>query len=406
VSDHTTSFTTRASNTVPRSAQSLFRILAGLHHGRLDIVGPARQCFSFPGSLPGPEALLYLEDWGVCDGILRSGDLGLAEAFIGGRWHTPDLAAVLALAALNHDVLTRAVHGRWWGLLAYRLTHLLRANTRRGSRRNVHAHYDLGNAFYASWLDATMTYSSALFDGEQSRTLEEAQFAKYERILSRLAPRPGSSILELGCGWGGFAEYAARTRGCSVYGITLSERQLQYAQQRVERAGLGAKVRLARCDYRDVTGTFDHIVSIEMYEAVGERYWPKYFGGIRERLAPGGRALLQMIVIADELFARYRRQTDFIQQYIFPGGMLASPGAMREQAAQAGLHVAEVFAFGRDYAETLKRWRQRFNQSRNLFAGERFDARFERLWNFYLAYCEAGFRAGTTDVLHVEMTHA
>jgi cyclopropane-fatty-acyl-phospholipid synthase len=406
MTDHSTSFTTRTPTAVPRSAQTLFGVLAGLHHGRLDIVGPARQRFSFPASLPGPEAVLYLEDWDVCDDILRAGDIGLAEAFIAGRWHTPDLAAVLALAALNHAALTRAVYGRWWGLLVYRLTHLLRANTRRGSRRNIHAHYDLGNEFYASWLDATMTYSSALFDGEQSRTLEEAQLAKYERILSRLAPRPGSRILEVGCGWGGFAEYAARTRGCSVHGITLSERQFSYAQQRIERAGLGAKVRFARCDYRDVTGTFDHIVSIEMYEAVGERFWPKYFSSIRERLAPGGRALLQMIVIADELFARYRRQTDFIQQHIFPGGMLASPLAMRAVAAQAGLRVGEVFAFGLDYAETLKRWRQRFNHGRNLFAGERFDARFERLWNFYLAYCEAGFRAGTTDVLQVEMINA
>jgi len=406
MTDHTSDFTARAQAPAPRAAQVLFGVLSGLQHGRLEIVGPGRQSFTFPGSLPGPEASMYLEDWDVCDAILRSGDIGMAESFLAGRWHTPDLAALLTLAASNREALSRAVHGRWWGLLAYRLTHLLRANTRRGSRRNIHAHYDLGNDFYAAWLDRTMTYSSALFEGDEARTLEEAQLAKYERILQRLRPAAGARILEIGCGWGGFAEYAARTRGCSVHGITLSERQLHYARQRIERAGLTDKVGIERIDYRDVSGSYDHVVSIEMYEAVGERFWPAYFSCIRERLAPGGSALLQMIVIADELFARYRRQTDFIQQYVFPGGMLASPAVVREQAARAGLAVREQFAFGRDYAETLRQWRRRFNAGRNLIASERFDARFERLWNFYLAYCEAGFRAGSTDVLHVEMTHA
>ena len=406
MTDHTTSIATRSISAVPRSAQTLFGILAGMYRGRLEIVGPGRQRFSFPGSLPGPEAAVYLEGWETCDDILRSGDIGLAESFLDGRWHTPDLVALLELAAANREELAHAVHGRWWSMLTYRLTHLSRANTRRGSRRNIHAHYDLGNEFYAAWLDRTMTYSSALFEGEEARTLEEAQCAKYERVLSRLQPAPGARILEIGCGWGGFAEYAARTRGCSVHGLTLSERQLTFARQRIERAGLADKVGIARRDYRDATGTFDYVVSIEMYEAVGERFWPKYFRSIRDRLAPGGKALLQMIVIADELFARYRRQTDFIQQYIFPGGMLASPRIVRDQAARAGLRLGEEFTFGADYAETLRRWRQRFNASSNLIGGEHFDARFARLWNFYLAYCEAGFRAGSTDVLQVEMTHA
>ena len=406
MSDHITSLVPRGLAAVPRSAQLLFSVLSGVRHGRLELVGPGRQSFTFPGTLPGPEASIYLEDWEVCGDILRYGDIGLAEAFLQGRWHTPDLAGLLALAALNREAMTAAMHGRWWGILGYRLTHLLRANTRRGSRRNIHAHYDLGNEFYAAWLDATMTYSAALFEGDDERTLEQAQLAKYERILQRLRPAPGARILEIGCGWGGFAEYAARTRGCEVHGITLSERQLAYARRRVERAGLADKVSIERCDYRDVNGSFDHVVSIEMYEAVGERFWPTYFQRIRQCLAPGGTALLQMIVIADALFARYRRQTDFIQQYIFPGGMLASPRVLHAQVERAGLRVRDEFSFGRDYAETLRRWRRQFNAGRNLIDGERFDARFGRLWNFYLAYCEAGFLAGSTDVLQLELSHA
>ncbi len=396
----------RSAGRIPRAARLLFSILSRLRYGRLEIVAPGGQIFSFPGALPGADASLKLQDWGVCGEILSSGDIGFAEAYLQGRWVTSDLVALLTLAASNHAALEDVAYGGWWGKLFYRLRHLLRANTRAGSRRNIHAHYDLGNAFYQRWLDDTMTYSSALFAGERHRTLEEAQLAKYERILSLINPAADSRILEIGCGWGGFAEYAARTRGCAVHGITISRRQLEYARGRVERAGLRDRVQVDYRDYRDVRGRFDHVVSIEMYEAVGQRFWPAYFRTLHDRLEPGGRAVVQAITIADERFERYRRGTDFIQQYIFPGGMLASPTVFQQQAQRAGLAVQSVYGFGQDYAETLRRWTQRFNQCWSETRSSGFDARFKRLWNFYLSYCEAGFRAGSTDVLQVEMSHA
>jgi cyclopropane-fatty-acyl-phospholipid synthase len=407
MTERTASLPLDGAASLPRAARLLLSMLVRLRYGRLEVVGPGGQRLAFPGAQPGPAATLILNAWDVCEDILRSGDIGFAEAYLQGRWDTPDLASLLTLAACNHAALEEAVYGRWWGKLLYRLRHLLRANTRGGSRRNIHAHYDLGNGFYRRWLDETMTYSSALFDRQLDRSLAQAQLAKYERILTVLDPAPGSHILEIGCGWGGFAEYAARTRGCRVHGITISRRQLEYARERIERAGLSERVALKFCDYRDVRGRFDHVVSIEMYEAVGERFWPVYFRTIRDRLTPGGKALVQAITIADVRFERYRRGTDFIQQYIFPGGMLASPTVLQAQARRAGLAVRSVHNFGPDYAETLQRWTQRFNQAwSELRTHGGFDARFKRLWNFYLAYCEAGFRAGSTDVLQVEMSHA
>jgi len=406
MSARTLPFELRAAERMPRAARVLFSVLSRLQHGRLEIVGPGGQRFCFPGGLPGPDARLELRDWEVCSRILLAGDIGFAEAYLDGRWVTPDLTALLTLAAVNRRVLEGAVHGRWWGGLLYRLRHLLRANTRAGSRRNIQAHYDLGNRFYQGWLDPSMTYSAALFAGDHSRSLEQAQFAKYERILARLDARPGERILEIGCGWGGFAEYAARTRGCRVHGITVSSAQLEFAQQRILLAGLAQHVSLSLCDYRDARGRFDHVVSIEMVEAVGLRYWPVYFNTLAQRLAPGGKAILQAIVIDEDLFERYRRGTDFIQQYVFPGGMLASPAVLERHALSAGLRVRDRYAFGADYAETLQRWSHAFDQAWPRLEGGARDARFKRLWNFYLAYCEAGFRAGTTDVLHLEMTHA
>jgi cyclopropane-fatty-acyl-phospholipid synthase len=390
----------------PRAARLLFALLRNLAHGRLDVVSPAGERLEFVGAQSGPEARLQLQDWDVCAQIVRSGDIGFAECWMEGRWNTPDLAALLTLAAINHAALEQAVYGRWWGRVADVLRQLARTNTRWQAKRNIHAHYDLGNEFYARWLDRSMTYSSALFEGDLTRSLEQAQVSKYERILQRLDPRPGETILEIGCGWGGFAEHAARTRGCRVHGVTISRRQLEYAAARLERAGLAGRVRLTFTDYRDLAGQYDHIVSIEMIEAVGERYWPRYFQTLAQRLRPGGRAVIQAITIDDALFARYRRGTDFIRRYIFPGGMLASPSVLRAQAQRAGLAVTDAYAFGPDYAETLKRWRASFEQTWPALRGGGFDERFRRLWSFYLAYCEAGFRAGTTDVYQMELSHA
>jgi len=319
-------------------------------------------------------------------------------------WQTPDLTDVLTLAALNQEALDQAIQGRRWSGLLLRARHLLRASTRSSTRRNVHAQYDLGNDFYRRWLDQTMTYSSALFGGDWSRSLEDAQTAKYERILDQIGAKQGDSILEIGCGWGGFAETAAR-RGMRVTGVTISGKQLEFARERLQRAGLADRVDLQFRDYRDIEGRYDHIVSIEMVEAVGERYWPDYFATLKRHVAPGGSALVQAIVIADEWFDGYRRHPDFIQTYVFPGGMLLSPASLREQCRQAGLKIAELYSFGLDYARTLEAWLGRFDTVADQVAKLGFDERFRRMWRYYLAYCAAGFSTRRTDVLQAHFRH-
>ena len=393
----------RFSVEVPASGRLLLSLLAKLHQGCLDLRAPGGQVFNFAGELPGPAATIQLRDWKVIGDVMRSGDVAFAKAYLDGRWQTPDLTALLELVAVNRGVLERLIHGSWWGRLIYRLRHLRRANTRNKAKDNIQAHYDLGNDFYRSWLDRTMTYSAGLFEGDSTRSLEQAQEAKYERILRRLNVRAFDHILEIGCGWGGFAEYAARTRGCRVTGITISPAQLEFARRRIATARLSHFVEIALTDYRDVQGDFDYIVSIEMFEAVGEKFWPEYFSVLRNRLKPGGRALIQTITIAEELFSRYRKSTDFIQQFIFPGGMLPSLGVFRKMALRAGLTVRDEHRFGIDYAETLKHWRTRFLAVSQDLRVLGFDARFEKLWNFYLTYCEAGFRATSTDVMQLEL---
>lgn len=389
----------------PAAARWLFRLLSQLRCGSIEVRCPDGRTMDFPGARSGPHATLRLGDWSVCNDILSRGDIGLAEAYIAGRAHSDDLTQLLLLGALNEQAIEQAIHGRWWATFAYRLRHLLRRNTRAGSRKNIHAHYDLGNDFYGLWLDPTMTYSAALFEGEATRSLAAAQAAKYARILHTLGARPGDHILEVGCGWGGFAEHAARA-GCRVTGITISQAQLDYAQPRIAAAGLQDRVELKLQDYRDLDGQFDHLVSIEMFEAVGEAYWPGYFAMVRDRLRPGGRAVVQTITIAEAKFERYRAGTDFIQQYIFPGGVLPSPRRFSEVAAGAGLAVGEMHCFGLDYAETLQRWHRQFNSMAGQVRAQGFDERFMRTWRFYLAYCEAGFRARATDVMHAVLVHA
>ena len=388
---------------MPAFARVLWSLLHRLPVGTLEVVTPkgTRQRFGAGGApAPGAKAtpgILRLRDWRTVSSALKGGDVGVAEGYMQGHWTTPDLTQLLTVMAANQPALERAFYGRWWMRTLLRLKHGMRANTREQARRNIVAHYDLGNDFFALWLDSSMTYSSALFDGDFGRSTADGQEAKYRRILAELALPPGAHILEIGCGWGGFAEVAGR-EGYRVTGLSLSDAQTAYARERIARAGLGGRVDFHVRDYRDEHGTYDGIASIEMFEAVGEKWWPSYFDTLRRVLRPGGRACIQTITIADARFERYRTQSDFIQQHIFPGGMLASPSRFRAEAARAGFAIAGARDFGPDYAETLRRWLAAFDREAGAIRAQGFPERFIRCWRFYLAYCAAGFDSGSTDV--------
>ncbi|MDB5470943.1 MAG: Cyclopropane-fatty-acyl-phospholipid synthase, partial [Caulobacter sp.] len=327
------------------------------------------------------------------------------EGYMAGEWETPDLPLLLEVFCLNFDRLQRLVEGQPWMRLLNSWLHARRRNTRRGSRHNIHAHYDLGNAFYGQWLDRTMSYSSALF-ASPAQPLHEAQEAKYAALARGIGLENGHSVLEIGCGWGGFAEFAAREVGARVTGITISQAQYDYARERLFRQGLAEKADIQLIDYRDVQGRFDRVASIEMFEAVGEQYWPAYFGKIHEVLSPGGRAGLQIITIKDELFEHYRSHADFIQRYVFPGGMLPSEERLKQQTDRAGLDWTGLNRFGECYADTLNLWLHRFDAVWDQVKAQGFDERFRKLWRFYLAYCEAGFRTGRTNVVQLALSRA
>lgn len=376
------------------------RIAGRLACGRLTIVLPGGQTRDYAGPQDGPRALVHLRRWRGLWRTLAGGDTGFAEAYMAGEVDSPDLAALTELFACNEAALAEGLSASRFRRVLDRLRHLARANTRRGSRRNIAYHYDLGNAFYRLWLDPTMTYSAAWFEAD-GQALSAAQLAKYHR-LARLADlRPGHQVLEIGCGWGGFARIAAEDYGCSVTALTLSEEQHAH----VARLGV-PRVWPLLVDYRDATGQYDRIVSIEMLEAVGEENWPIYFRRLGELLKPGGVAALQVITIADARFASYRRGADFIQKYIFPGGMLPSPSALRRAIASAGLKLAAEDFFADGYARTLALWRREFERAWPEIAALGFDERFRRMWRYYLCYCEAGFRSGAIDVGHFRIEKA
>lgn len=379
---------------MPPQARIVLQMLRRLEHGALRLTCPDGSVLSF-GDDSAPVSL-KLNNWTPCAVALKSGDIGFAESFIAGDWQTDDLTALLQLLARNRNALENVIYGSWWGGLLYRIRHLFNRNSKAGSRRNIHAHYDIGNAFYRLWLDPSMTYSSALFT-DPAMTLQQAQEAKYARILGQLQLKSGERILEIGCGWGGFAELATK-QGIHLTGLTLSTEQLEFARQRLHDAGLSHNAELRLQDYRDADGEFDGIASIEMFEAVGEQYWDSYFACVARRLKQGGRACIQTITIDDKLFARYRKGSDFIQQYIFPGGMLPSPEVFRAHADRHGLDVADELAFGLDYARTLADWHTAFNAVLPEVRAQGFDERFIRTWQFYLAYCEAGFRERNIDL--------
>jgi len=382
-----------------RAARLLFwvlgRIEADWRGSGLVIETPEGQVQRFgPANEP---ARLVIHDWKMVRRGLTGGDIGLAEGYIAGEWETPDLAKLLAVFADNFERLDQFANGKPLIQAFNWITHRLgRLNTRRGSRKNIIAHYDLGNDFYSRWLDRSMTYSSALWTSPDL-TLAAAQEAKYAALAKSIDLKPGHRVLEIGCGWGGFAEYAAKM-GCQVVGLTLSPSQRDFAIERLECAGLAASVDIRLRDYRDETESFDRVVSIEMFEAVGERWWPTFFRVVRDRLSPGGRAGLQIITIRDDLFEGYRQRVDFIQRYVFPGGMLPSRCRLGEVISAEGLLQGEERSLGPDYARTLNLWSQNY---RDIESG--MGQTFDRLWLFYLAYCEAGFATGRTDVIQISL---
>ena len=391
----------------PGAARTTLKLLLRLRHGTLTVHLPGGSVQRF-GSGQAPLASLHLNNWNACRAALRSGDIGFAESYIAGDWTTPNLSDLLQVLIANRNEVEDVIYGSWLGRFVYRVKHLLNHNTKANSRKNIHAHYDLGNAFYELWLDGTMNYSSAIFETPET-SMKDGQNAKVRRALNMARVKPGDRVLEIGCGWGALAEMATTEFNASLVGVTLSTEQLAWAQARMARADASAKADLRLQDYRDIGKTsggktsvdepFDAICSIEMVEAVGREYWPEYFQTVARLLKPGGHACIQSIVIADELFDRYVSSTDFIQQYIFPGGCLPCPREFRAQAAAAGFDVVDEFSFGQDYARTLRLWRDDFmaQESRVLQLG--FDKRFIRIWEFYLAYCEAAFVEANTSVM-------
>lgn len=373
--------------------------------GSMTFVLPSGREIPIRGREPGPAARVIIHDFRFMRRVMAAGDIGFAEGLMAGEWETPDLTAVLASASLNFDRLRRVFTGNPLIRAINFVNHTLRSNTREGAKRNIHAHYDLGNAFYARWLDPTMTYSSARFE-TPDQPLDQAQRNKYAALARSMGLQSGQSVLEIGCGWGGFAEFAAREVGARVTGVTISREQYDFARERLFRQGLAEAADVRLIDYRDVQGRFDRVASIEMFEAVGERYWPTYFQKIHDVLAPGGRAGLQIITIRDELFEAYRSRADFIQKYIFPGGMLISERRLRAETDRVGLAWSDIARFGQDYARTLAEWATRFEAAWSEIRPLGFDERFRRLWRFYLSYCEAGFSTGRTDVIQLSLARA
>lgn len=396
----TTFTTTDGQEGLPRYFGHVFSTARKLACGRLDFVLEDGRRFRAEGAAPGPVAELVIQNPDLFARLVREGDLGFCEAYVEGWWSTPDLQAFMDLVHAGNDELYDGFPGMGLVRAFEKMRHWLRGNSKRQARRNIAHHYDLGNDFYKLWLDDTMTYSSALFTSGQE-PLELAQRQKYASMVDRIGVQPGDHVLEIGCGWGGFAEYAAGERGLKVTGLTISREQHDYAVERIRKAGLSDMVDIRMRDYRDEQGVYDGIASIEMFEAVGEKYWPIYFNTLHDRLKPGRSATLQIITVQDARFHIYKKGVDFIQKYIFPGGMLPSPSALRTEIARAGLDLRGSFEFGESYSQTLRRWHDTFNARWDEIAGMGFDDRFRRMWNFYLTSCAGAFAGGNCDVTQI-----
>ena len=392
--------TTDGQTGLPRYFPAVFKMMDALKRGRIDVILPDGRHFRAEGRDAGHVAEITVHNKDLFARIVREGDLGFCDAYLDGWWTTPDLMAFMDLIHDDAEEIYDGFPGQFLVRTFERIRFWLQSNSKKQARKNIEYHYDLGNDFYGLWLDDTMTYSSAIFETGQE-SLEKAQIAKYASMVDQMGVKPGDHVLEIGCGWGGFAEYAAAERGLKVTCLTISREQFNYAVDRIEKAGLSDKVTFKLQDYRDETGTYDGIASIEMFEAVGEQYWPVYFKTVRERLKPGRNATLQIITVADRRWEVYKRGPDFIQKYIFPGGMLPCPSVLRDQVTQAGLRVAQSFEFGESYSQTLRRWFDTFNARWEDAQRLGFDDRFRRMWNFYLASCAATFRSGNCDVTQI-----
>ena len=388
---------------LPRYFAQVFQTVRKLRNGRIDFILPDGRTFRAEGENPGPVGICEIHDEDVFARLIREGDLGFCDAYLEGGWSTPDLQALMDAVHEDND----EVYDGFTGLALLRAYEKMRfwmqSNSKRQAKKNISYHYDLGNTFYALWLDDTMTYSSALFETGQEST-EAAQRAKYAALADKIGAKPGDHLLEIGCGWGGFAEYAAKERGCRVTGLTISQEQHDYAVARMERQGLSDLVEIRLQDYRDVQGQFDGVASIEMFEAVGEKYWPTFFATVRDRLKPGASAAMQIITVQDARWKVYKRSVDFIQKYIFPGGMLPCPSVLRDQVERAGLTFAGSHEFGESYSLTLRRWHETFNDRWDEVSAQGFDDRFRRMWNFYLTSCASSFHSGNTDVTQITVT--
>lgn len=390
---------------LPRYFAPIFEKLCSLETGRLDIHLPDGRIFRAQGRNAGPVADLHIHNEECFTRLIREGDLGFSDAYLDGDWSTTDLQAFMDLIHMGAETVYDGFPGQTLVRAYERFRFWMQRNHRKQAQKNIAYHYDLGNDFYATWLDQTMTYSSALFSPGQN-SLENAQTAKYASIVDQMGAKSGDHVLEIGCGWGGFAEYAAGQRGLKVTALTLSREQYEYACQRIEKAGLYDLVEFRIQDYRDCGGQFDGIVSIEMFEAVGQQYWPVYFNCIYDRLRPGGKATLQIITVADRRWDVYQKGVDFIQKYIFPGGMLPSPTILRQQMDRAGLRVVNAIEFGDSYDQTLRHWYGSFNDQWEQISKMGFDERFQKMWNFYLTSCAAAFKTGNCDVTQITVAHS
>ena len=387
---------------LPRYFSSVFEIAKKINHGSIEFHLPDGRVFAAQGQKPGQTAVINVHNPDCFARLIREGDLGFCDAYLEGWWTTPDLQIFMDTILDANDDVFDGFPGMGLVRMYERMRHWMNNNSKDQAKKNISYHYDLGNKFYSKWLDDTMTYSSAIFKSGQE-DLAKAQTAKYKSMVDQMGVKEGDHVLEIGCGWGGFAEYAASQRGLKVTGLTISKEQHDYAVERMKRAGLSDRVEIVMRDYRDEKGIYDGIASIEMFEAVGEKYWPAYFDTVRERLKPGAKATLQIITIAERRFAAYRKSVDFIQKYIFPGGMLPSVEALSEQITRAGLTRLGSIEFGESYSLTLRRWHDTFNGKWEDICAMGFDERFRRMWNFYLTSCASAFHFGNCDVTQVTM---